>query len=174
MDGVNTEVVEHVVFWHTVKQILFELEQIFYSCLSLQSAYKKDDFFDTISCNSLTRGSRNGQNRFSERMKQDTEVRNTLRTVISGYEIIRKLQCNFDVLFIHFLFRHLAISSRGIISVMVLDGVRISGAHIIGEEGVMAMVGEGVVQTFLSSGIRIFCSSPVFQSSPPILPMFVV
>ncbi|KAK7407000.1 hypothetical protein VNO78_08638 [Psophocarpus tetragonolobus] len=39
-----------------------------------QSAYKKDDFFDTISCNSLTRGSRNGQNRFSERMKLDTET----------------------------------------------------------------------------------------------------
>ncbi|ESW30074.1 hypothetical protein PHAVU_002G122400 [Phaseolus vulgaris] len=39
-----------------------------------KSAYKKDDFFDTISCNSLTRGSRNGQNRFSERMKQDTET----------------------------------------------------------------------------------------------------
>ncbi|XP_020227279.1 decapping 5-like protein [Cajanus cajan] len=39
-----------------------------------KSAYKKDDFFDTISCNSLTRGSRNGQNRFSERMKVDTET----------------------------------------------------------------------------------------------------
>ncbi|RDX72989.1 Decapping 5-like protein, partial [Mucuna pruriens] len=39
-----------------------------------KSAYKKDDFFDTISCNSLTRGSRNGQSRFSERMKLDTET----------------------------------------------------------------------------------------------------
>ncbi|KAG5060840.1 hypothetical protein AAZX31_01G140400 [Glycine max] len=39
-----------------------------------KTAYKKDDFFDTISCNSLTHGSRNGQNRFSERMKQDTET----------------------------------------------------------------------------------------------------
>nr|QNL13415.1 LSm14A-like protein [Dimocarpus longan] len=37
-------------------------------------AYKKDDFFDTISCNSLTRGVRDGQNRFSERMKLDTET----------------------------------------------------------------------------------------------------
>ncbi|XP_028756035.1 decapping 5-like protein isoform X2 [Neltuma alba] len=37
-------------------------------------AYKKDDFFDTISCNSLTRGSRNGQNRLSERMKLDSET----------------------------------------------------------------------------------------------------
>ncbi|KAK7309459.1 hypothetical protein RJT34_06208 [Clitoria ternatea] len=39
-----------------------------------KSAYKKDDFFDTISCNSMTRGLRNGQNRFSERMKLDTET----------------------------------------------------------------------------------------------------
>ncbi|THG16037.1 hypothetical protein TEA_028936 [Camellia sinensis var. sinensis] len=37
-------------------------------------AYSKDEFFDTISCNSLARGARNGQNRFSERMKQDTET----------------------------------------------------------------------------------------------------
>ncbi|TXG59193.1 hypothetical protein EZV62_017022 [Acer yangbiense] len=39
-----------------------------------QPAYKKDDFFDTISCNSLGRGSRDGQNRFSERMKLDTQT----------------------------------------------------------------------------------------------------
>ncbi|XWS49372.1 hypothetical protein CRYUN_Cryun13aG0158000 [Craigia yunnanensis] len=37
-------------------------------------AYKKDDFFDTISCNSQSRGARNGQNRFSERMKLDSET----------------------------------------------------------------------------------------------------
>ncbi|XP_044504277.1 decapping 5-like protein isoform X3 [Mangifera indica] len=37
-------------------------------------AYNKDDFFDTISCNSLNRGTRNGQNRFSERMKLDAET----------------------------------------------------------------------------------------------------
>lgn len=37
-------------------------------------AYKKDDFFDTISCNSLNCGTREGQNRFSERMKLDTET----------------------------------------------------------------------------------------------------
>ncbi|KAF4403226.1 hypothetical protein G4B88_027997 [Cannabis sativa] len=38
--------------------------------------YKKDDFFDTISCNSLNhgRGTINGQSRFFERMKQDTET----------------------------------------------------------------------------------------------------
>ncbi|KAK7307397.1 hypothetical protein VNO77_40419 [Canavalia gladiata] len=39
-----------------------------------KSAYKKDDFFDTISCNSMTCGLRNGQNRLSERMKLDTET----------------------------------------------------------------------------------------------------
>ncbi|ONI05578.1 hypothetical protein PRUPE_5G013500 [Prunus persica] len=36
-------------------------------------AYNKDEFFDTISCNSLNRGGRNGH-RFSERMRQDTET----------------------------------------------------------------------------------------------------
>ncbi|KAL5743200.1 hypothetical protein ACOSP7_029932 [Xanthoceras sorbifolium] len=42
--------------------------------LDPKPAYEKDDFFDTISCNSLTRGARDGQNRFSERMKLDTET----------------------------------------------------------------------------------------------------
>ncbi|GLU05234.1 hypothetical protein SLE2022_223450 [Rubroshorea leprosula] len=37
-------------------------------------AYKKDDFFDSISCNSLSHGGWNGQNHFTERMKQDTET----------------------------------------------------------------------------------------------------
>ncbi|KAK9928361.1 hypothetical protein M0R45_025501 [Rubus argutus] len=36
-------------------------------------AYNKDEFFDTISCNSLNRGARNGH-RFSERMKMDSET----------------------------------------------------------------------------------------------------
>ncbi|XP_038725918.1 decapping 5-like protein isoform X2 [Tripterygium wilfordii] len=36
-------------------------------------AYNKDEFFDTISCNSLNRRAWNGQNRFSERMRMDTE-----------------------------------------------------------------------------------------------------
>ncbi|KAL0447644.1 UNVERIFIED_CONTAM: protein decapping 5 [Sesamum latifolium] len=37
-------------------------------------AYNKDDFFDTISCNSTSRSGRNGQYRSSERMKLDSEV----------------------------------------------------------------------------------------------------
>lgn len=36
--------------------------------------YKKDDFFDTLSCNSLDRESRNGRTRFSEQMRLDTET----------------------------------------------------------------------------------------------------
>ncbi|KAF3449199.1 hypothetical protein FNV43_RR09927 [Rhamnella rubrinervis] len=36
-------------------------------------AYNKDEFFDTISCNSLNHGQR-AQNRFSERMKLDTKT----------------------------------------------------------------------------------------------------
>ncbi|KAJ4952342.1 hypothetical protein NE237_029174 [Protea cynaroides] len=41
---------------------------------TVKPVYNKDDFFDTISCNSLTRGGRNGRTRFSERMKLDTET----------------------------------------------------------------------------------------------------
>ncbi|CAK9138801.1 unnamed protein product [Ilex paraguariensis] len=37
-------------------------------------AYNKDDFFDTISCNSLARGSRSVHNRFPERMRLDTRT----------------------------------------------------------------------------------------------------
>lgn len=44
------------------------------SNLDSKPAYQKDDFFDTISCNAQTRGARNGQNRFSDRMRQDTET----------------------------------------------------------------------------------------------------
>ncbi|KAL6006911.1 hypothetical protein ACLOJK_032407 [Asimina triloba] len=36
--------------------------------------YVKDDFFDTLSCNALDRGSRNGRTKFSEQMKIDTET----------------------------------------------------------------------------------------------------
>ncbi|KAK4770721.1 hypothetical protein SAY87_031253 [Trapa incisa] len=39
-----------------------------------KAAYKKDDFFDTISCNSTSQGTRIGHNRFSERMKMDDET----------------------------------------------------------------------------------------------------
>ncbi|KAL6180866.1 hypothetical protein ACLB2K_047525 [Fragaria x ananassa] len=40
---------------------------------STKTAYNKDEFFDTISCNSLNRGARNGH-RFSERMRTDSEA----------------------------------------------------------------------------------------------------
>ncbi|KAM0935264.1 putative LSM domain superfamily, FDF domain, lsm14-like, DFDF domain-containing protein [Dioscorea sansibarensis] len=36
--------------------------------------YNKDDFFDTISCNSLNRGAWNGRAKYSERMRLDTET----------------------------------------------------------------------------------------------------
>ncbi|KAK1297975.1 Protein decapping 5 [Acorus calamus] len=36
--------------------------------------YVKDDFFDTLSCNALDHGSRNGRTKFSEQMKIDTET----------------------------------------------------------------------------------------------------
>lgn len=41
----------------------------------LQPAYNKDDFFDNISCNSVGRGARNGQNGLPERVKLNSEVR---------------------------------------------------------------------------------------------------
>lgn len=37
-------------------------------------AYNKDDFFDNISRNTVARGGRNGQIRFSQRMRQDSET----------------------------------------------------------------------------------------------------
>ncbi|XP_011082178.1 protein decapping 5 isoform X2 [Sesamum indicum] len=53
-------------------------------------AYKKDDFFDTISCNVVGRGARSGQIRSSERVKLDSETFGTFqrRTQI-GYGAYR-------------------------------------------------------------------------------------
>ncbi|EXC31028.1 hypothetical protein L484_021330 [Morus notabilis] len=48
-------------------------------------AYNKDDFFDSISCNSQTRGARNGQHRFSERIKLDTETFGFQQRANPGY-----------------------------------------------------------------------------------------
>ncbi|KAJ9554167.1 hypothetical protein OSB04_018212 [Centaurea solstitialis] len=42
--------------------------------------YSKDDFFDTLSCNSLGNQSNNGRTRFSEQMKLDTEVKSALNS----------------------------------------------------------------------------------------------
>lgn len=42
-------------------------------------AYNKDDFFDTISCNSLGRGARDGQNRLSDRVRLDSETFGTFQ-----------------------------------------------------------------------------------------------
>ncbi|KAK4262983.1 hypothetical protein QN277_028466 [Acacia crassicarpa] len=60
--------------------------RVFHPNPNTKPAYKKDDFFDTISCNSLGHGSRNGQNRLSERMKLDSETfGNFPRSPIMGY-----------------------------------------------------------------------------------------
>ena len=40
----------------------------------LQNVYVKDDFFDSLSCDALDRGSQNGKTKFSEQMRKDTEV----------------------------------------------------------------------------------------------------
>ncbi|GMH27183.1 hypothetical protein Nepgr_029026 [Nepenthes gracilis] len=42
--------------------------------VKIKPVYKKDDFFDSLSCNFLGNGSRNGRFRFSEQMRIDTET----------------------------------------------------------------------------------------------------
>ncbi|KAM3397388.1 protein decapping 5 [Capsicum galapagoense] len=48
-------------------------------------AYNKDDFFDNISRNTVVRGGRNGQNRLSQRMRQDTETFGHQQRPYPGY-----------------------------------------------------------------------------------------
>ncbi|GMJ01357.1 decapping 5 [Hibiscus trionum] len=42
--------------------------------VEVKPVYVKDDFFDSLSCDSLGGGSRNGRTRFSEQMRRDTET----------------------------------------------------------------------------------------------------
>ncbi|KAK8635573.1 hypothetical protein V6N13_004306 [Hibiscus sabdariffa] len=42
--------------------------------VDVKPVYVKDDFFDSLSCDSLGGGSRNGRTRFSEQMRRDTET----------------------------------------------------------------------------------------------------
>ncbi|EOY04274.1 Decapping 5, putative isoform 2 [Theobroma cacao] len=44
------------------------------SLVEVKPVYVKDDFFDTLSCDALDDGSRNGRTRFSEQMRRDTET----------------------------------------------------------------------------------------------------
>ncbi|XP_010262548.1 PREDICTED: protein decapping 5-like [Nelumbo nucifera] len=44
------------------------------SNFQIKPVYCKDDFFDSLSCNALDRGARNGRTKFSEQMKIDTET----------------------------------------------------------------------------------------------------
>ncbi|XP_068637537.1 protein decapping 5 isoform X2 [Aristolochia californica] len=51
-----------------------EEDELDASKLEVTPVYVKDDFFDSLSCNALDRGARNGRTRFSEQMKIDTET----------------------------------------------------------------------------------------------------
>ncbi|KAF3443921.1 hypothetical protein FNV43_RR13611 [Rhamnella rubrinervis] len=44
------------------------------SRVETKPVYVKDDFFDSLSCDALDRGSQNGRTRFSEQLKKDTET----------------------------------------------------------------------------------------------------
>ncbi|KAK9924754.1 hypothetical protein M0R45_033107 [Rubus argutus] len=43
-------------------------------CDDTKNVYVKDDFFDSLSCDALDRGSQNGRTKFSEQLKKDTET----------------------------------------------------------------------------------------------------
>ncbi|GAB4831762.1 hypothetical protein Ancab_005774 [Ancistrocladus abbreviatus] len=51
-----------------------EKDDVHFQKVEITPVYKKDDFFDTLSCNSLDNGSRTGRTRFSEQMRIDTET----------------------------------------------------------------------------------------------------
>ncbi|XP_077242283.1 protein decapping 5-like [Tasmannia lanceolata] len=44
------------------------------SKIDIKPVYVKDDFFDSLSCNALDQGTRNGRTKFSEQIKIDTET----------------------------------------------------------------------------------------------------
>lgn len=75
-----------------LRNLLVQCRSTLYQCLTnlfsnLQPVYSKDDFFDTLSCNSLDKQSSNGRPRFSEQMKLDTEVYLTFRAVFFAKKI---------------------------------------------------------------------------------------
>ena len=111
----------------------------------LQPVYNKDDFFDTLSCNSLNRGGWSGRTRLSERMKLDTEVWIHLIFLLhlkSGCFTQMNL-----LTAIVFTCRLLANSSRGLLWFMATMGLPILGTigvHIT-EEGAMDIMVEEVL-----------------------------
>ncbi|GMI97024.1 hypothetical protein HRI_003371700 [Hibiscus trionum] len=58
--------------------------------VEVKPVYVKDDFFDSLSCDSLGGGSRNGRTRFSEQMRRDTEVLFYCIIHIVGVKVMRK------------------------------------------------------------------------------------
>lgn len=58
-----------VVFYYSVCWMLINI-----SLVPEKPVYVKDDFFDSLSCNTIDNGGRNGRVKFSEQRKIDTEV----------------------------------------------------------------------------------------------------
>lgn len=103
-----------------------------------QPIYNKDDFFDSLSCNSRDHDSQSGRLRYSEQIKIDTEVMWNLRLGLT-YIIFGGIMFNS---FADLWCRHL-VTLRGIV---VAGGVVVHGAVVVDVLVVVIMEGGTVME----------------------------